>query len=97
MALMFFGIGQRLARFLISRRATDILGRESAEGFEQAGIDDPLDDRRNTPDLDRMLPTVAEAVEKFERFSASVFDEIEKRRFAGIERAITVAPIRVGQ
>lgn len=93
MAVMV-GIGDDLKKLAITPRTADVLWRTSPCGRDQAGISDTRERIRDTLDLDGVLPTVAEVIEVPDRFHAEVFEQIEERGFARIQRA--VRPIWTG-
>ena len=75
MALMA-GIFESLDHIAIAPGAADVLRGAAAGGLDQSGIGDVRFGVRQTFDLDRMLPPVAEVVELAERLGSRAFEHV---------------------
>jgi len=71
------GIGDGLEELAIAPRATDILGRAVAFGFEQARVKDARFGGDQAFGLDRMFPAVPKVIEILQRLRS---DSLRVRR-----------------
>src|SRR5271166_1244679 len=94
MALMA-GILESFDEVTVAPGAADVLRGAAPGSFDQSRIGDVRFRVRQTFDLDRMLPAVAEVVEIAQRLDSGVFEDIDEPRFAGVERS--VGPFGIGE
>ncbi|MBB3429111.1 hypothetical protein FHT85_006142 [Rhizobium sp. BK312] len=83
MALVSF-VGERLAEFLVSPRATDVFVRASPGHVEADWIIEVGNNWKSLFDLDGVRPAIAEVIEILERSRTYIFDGGKKCCFARV-------------